>query len=183
MWIPILNLTLGYRSPDWATQPRAWLFTDWLVISANPGLNVSLVTFFCSKAYSWIIFTNTFRTSNKTLKAKWIKLNLLLTLSNLNSNYQYTPTLGYLNPALNSEAQGIIFPPLSGTKVIEHSQHTCTKQNKENSKHQVTYHVVRLNMGPQTLLRLHEELMRVVMVRMVIRSRLRGRITSLIQTI
>ena len=128
MWIPILNLTLGYRSPDWATQPRAWLFTDWLVISANPGLNVSLVTFFCSKAYSWIIFTNTFRTSNKKLKAKWIKLNLLLKLSYLNSNY--TPTLGYLNPALNSEAQGIIFPPLSGTKVIEHSHLHLTKQRK-----------------------------------------------------
>lgn len=49
--------------------------------------------------------------------------------------------------------------------------------------HQVTYHVMRLNMGPQTLLRLHEEMMRVVMVWMVGRSRLWGKMTSLIQTI
>ena len=64
-------------------------------ISANPGLNFfSFFFFFCLNAFSRIIFTK--------LQTKGIKLNSLLKLLYLNSNFVLT--LGYLNPALNNRA-------------------------------------------------------------------------------
>ena len=75
-------------------------------ISANHALNFNLgFIFFCSKAFSQIIFTILYSASIKifiTLRAKGIKLNLLFKLSNLNLNFALT--LGYLNPALNNPA-------------------------------------------------------------------------------
>ena len=48
-------------------------------IKANPGLNFNLgFFFFCSKAFSRIIFSILFRASNHQIVGKRIKLNLLL---------------------------------------------------------------------------------------------------------
>ena len=57
----------------------------------------------CSKAFSRIIFSVIFRAFNHQLVDKKIKTEILLKLSNLNSNLALT--LGYLNPALNNSAQ------------------------------------------------------------------------------
>ena len=73
------------------------------LISANPGWNFNAGFFlFCLKAFSRIIFSLLFRASNHQLVDKKNKLNLLLRLSYLNSNFALT--LCYLNPALNNPA-------------------------------------------------------------------------------
>ena len=69
---------------------RAQLFKGRLVL--NPGF-----LFFCSKAFSRIIFKS-FQSS--TCRQKELKLKCFFELSNLNSNLALT--LGYLNPALNN---------------------------------------------------------------------------------
>ena len=72
-------------------------------LALNPGLNLTRVFFFlCSKAFSRIIFSEIFRTSNHQLVSKRIKSKMLFKLSNLNSYLALT--LGYLNPALNNSA-------------------------------------------------------------------------------
>ena len=76
-------------------------------LALNLGLNSTLVSFSCAqiKALSWIIFSDIFRASNHQPVDKRIKTEMLFKLSNLNSNLALT--LGYLNPALNSLAQGV----------------------------------------------------------------------------
>ena len=64
-------------------------------VKFNPGFY-----FFCSKAFSRIIFSVIFKSIN--LLTKRIKLKLLSKLSFLNSNFAVT--LGYLNPVLNNSA-------------------------------------------------------------------------------
>ena len=73
------------------------------LISANPGLNFNLgFFFFCSKAFSRIIFTILFRASNHQIVGKNSKTEFAFKFSYLNSNF--TLTLGYLNPALKNPA-------------------------------------------------------------------------------
>ena len=75
-------------------------------LARNLGFNFNPGFFFlCSKALSWIIFSDIFRASNHQPVDKRIKTEMLFKLSNLNSNLALT--LGYLNPALNSLAQGV----------------------------------------------------------------------------
>ena len=74
------------------------------LISANPGLNLNLgfFFFFCSKAFSRIIFSILFKASNHQIVGKNNKTEFAFKFSYLNSNF--TLTLGYLNPALNNPA-------------------------------------------------------------------------------
>ena len=70
----------------------------------KPGLNLTRdqFSFLCSKASSQIIFCVIFRASNHQLVDKRIKTEPLFKFSNLNSNLALT--LGYLNPALNTDS-------------------------------------------------------------------------------
>ena len=71
--------------------------------SPNLGLNFySSLFFFSSKAFSLKIFSILCRVADRQIVDKRIKLNLLLKLSYLNSNFGRT--LGYLNPALKNPA-------------------------------------------------------------------------------
>ena len=73
-------------------------------ISADPRLNFNLgLFFFCSKAFSRIIFSILFRASNHQIVGKKNKTDFLFKLSYLSSNFALT--LSYLNPALNNTAQ------------------------------------------------------------------------------
>ena len=81
---------------------RAQLFEGLLVL--NPRLNLTWVFFFCSKHFLGSFSLLFLRASNHQLVDKRIKLNLLLKLSYLNSNFALT--LGYLNPALNNPDPG-----------------------------------------------------------------------------
>ena len=73
-------------------------------INPNSGLRFILgFLFFCSKAFSRIIFTIRYRASIHYIQAKRIKLSLIFKLSYL--NLYFALTLGYLNPALNNPAQ------------------------------------------------------------------------------
>ena len=84
-------------------------------ISANPGLNFNLgFFFFCSKAFSRIIFSILFIASNHQFVGKKNKTDFLFKLSYLNSNFALT--LGYLNPALNNPAQIVI----SGIRIVSY---------------------------------------------------------------
>ena len=75
-------------------------------VSPNLGLNFySGLFFFSSKAFSLKIFSILCRVANRQIVDKRIKLNLLLKLSYLNSNFGRT--LGYLNPALKNPAMVI----------------------------------------------------------------------------
>lgn len=61
--------TLGYLAQIEQPSPGPGCLQT--VISANPGLNLSLVSFFCcSKAYSCIISSNPFRPSNIKIVGK-----------------------------------------------------------------------------------------------------------------
>ena len=75
-------------------------------LALNPGLNLTRVSLSCvQKHFSRIIFSVIFRALNHQLVDKKIKTEILLKLSNLNSNLALS--LGYLNPALNNSAQVI----------------------------------------------------------------------------
>ena len=72
-------------------------------ISSNPGLNFNPgFFFFCSKVFSQVISSLFLEHPIIKLLAERIKLNFLLKLSYLKSNF--TLTAGYLNPALNNPA-------------------------------------------------------------------------------
>ena len=73
-------------------------------LDIRPGLNFNPNFFlFSLKAFYQIIFPIVFRASSiKLIEKKRIKLNWLLKLSFLNSNF--TLTLGYLNSTLNNPA-------------------------------------------------------------------------------
>ena len=58
-------------------------------VSANPGINVNpgfYLNSYCSKAFSQIIFSILYRTSDDQIVDKRISMNLLFKLSYLNSN-------------------------------------------------------------------------------------------------
>ena len=76
---------------------RAQLFEGQLALTP-----VSFSFFFVKKAFYRIIFPIIFRAPSIKLAEKRIKLNWLLKLSFLNSNF--TLTLGYLNSTLNNPA-------------------------------------------------------------------------------
>ena len=79
------------------------------------GLHFNLgFFFFCSKAFSRIIFSILFRASNHQIVGKKYKTELLFKLSCLNSSSRAL-TLGYLNPALNNSA-------LKGEKFYDRDQ-------------------------------------------------------------
>ena len=81
------------KKRDNSLQTRAQLFEGGLAL--HPGF-FSL----CSKAFSRIIFSVTFKASNHQLVGKRIKTKMLFKLSNLNLNLALT--LSCLNPALNN---------------------------------------------------------------------------------
>ena len=93
------------------------------LISANPRLNFNLDFFFpLFKCFVGMVFLVLYRASNNHILDKRIRLNFLLKLSDLKSDF--TLTLGYLNLALNNPAQDhpiAVYPSSENFKRVLHS--------------------------------------------------------------